>query len=214
MNDRTDNIPIFPLKVVLFPQSLIPLFIFEERYKRMINDCRKNRSVFGVNLKSNGDLNLIGSTANVFEVVNENSNGEMYIVVKGVRRFRIINRDYNEMGLMYSEIEYLDTVNINYDELVFNKAVELYNGIILKVYRGQINTVNKYDVKWKDGTHSVSFHMAQKCGLNLSERQRLLTIDTENERLEYMIVHLERIHSQLKDAERIENIIKSDGYIQ
>ena len=49
------DLPLFPLHTVLFPGSTIPLNIFEDRYKTMINDCRATDDMFGVVLIKEGE---------------------------------------------------------------------------------------------------------------------------------------------------------------
>lgn len=214
MNNTKDKIPVFPLNIVLFPKSLIPLFIFEERYKKMINDCIKNDSLFGVNFTEKNNFSQIGSTADIFEVIETNLNGEMNIIIEGKKRYKTISREIDRDGLMFSEIEYLNNINVNYDETIFSDAVDLYNELVMTVYKGKIKTINKFDIKWKDGTHSVSFYMAQKCGLDLNQRQKLLTMDVENDRLIFVLKYLKSAIGKLKDSFKIQDIIKSDGYIQ
>jgi Lon protease-like protein len=53
-----DKIPIFPLPLVLLPGEKLPLHIFEEKYKKMIEHCLKNNKKFGIiNSKNNDSLN-------------------------------------------------------------------------------------------------------------------------------------------------------------
>ena len=180
----------------------------------MINDCVKSNSVFGVNFTEKNNFSQIGCSAEVSEIVDSNIEGEMSIIVKGKRRYKTLSRNIESNGLMFSEIKYLESVNVNYDEEKFSKAINLYNDLVLSVYKGKIKTINKFDIRWKDGSHSISFHIAQKCGLDLYERQKLLAIDIENDRLTYVLKYLKSVVGKIKDAEKVNAIIKSDGYIQ
>ena len=56
--------------------------------------------------------------------------------------------------------------------------------------------------------------MAEKCGLSLLERQSLLEMNEEDTRLNYILKYLEEVMPKLKEADKISNIIKGDGYIQ
>ena len=47
------QIPLFPLNVVLFPGMLLPLHIFEPRYRKMLNDCVSRQEPFGLVLATN-----------------------------------------------------------------------------------------------------------------------------------------------------------------
>ncbi|MBN1991521.1 MAG: LON peptidase substrate-binding domain-containing protein [Anaerolineae bacterium] len=93
------NIPLFPLNVVLFPGMMLPLHIFEERYKAMTRECLDSGEPFGVVLVktklvslANGgnlnDLHHIGTTAQIAAVEHLND-GRMNLVAVGQDRFII-----------------------------------------------------------------------------------------------------------------------------
>ena len=94
-------VPLFPLNSVLFPGQLLPLLIFEPRYKTMINECLEGESVFGVVLIREGQE--VGATAQPYEVgtlarirkVNRLEDGRIHIVCLGETRFQIIELDYS-----------------------------------------------------------------------------------------------------------------------
>jgi Lon protease-like protein len=62
-------IPLFPLDVVLFPGTPLPLHIFEPRYKEMIGECLAQHRTFGVVRIVEQGLADIGCTAEVITVV-------------------------------------------------------------------------------------------------------------------------------------------------
>ncbi|MDQ3021380.1 MAG: LON peptidase substrate-binding domain-containing protein [Bacteroidota bacterium] len=208
------EIPLFPLNVVLFPNSKLPLFIFEERYKKMINECFDNETCFGINFFNERKMKLIGCTAWVEEVVNRLENGEMNIVIKGVQRYKIINYELSLHGFYTGKIEYLYEDNLDFDKAKMEKCVKIYNDLVELVYKGTIKKIDLNDMKWFGGKRSVAFSIAEKCGLSLSERQSLLEMDFEDRRLDLILKYFEEVVPKLKDADRISTIIKGDGYIQ
>ena len=213
MQNELTKIPLFPLDIVLFPHSKLPLHIFEERYKIMISNCMESGEPFGINLMSNNNISAVGSTANVVNKFNVLPNGEMDIVVVGKFRFELKNYNLSSAGYFIGEIEYL-TEETTFDKRDFNTAVESYNKIIDAAYKGSLEKINPDDLKWLDGSESVSFFIAQKCGLNLLERQQLLEIDSEQERLNYLLKYFESVMPKIVEADRITQIIQSDGYLQ
>src|SRR5215470_341421 len=90
------EIPLFPLpNLVLFPRVLVPLHIFEERYKLMINTCIEKDDVFGVVLLRSGaetesedTIHRVGVTARIVRV-ERLENGRLNILTEGEDRFRI-----------------------------------------------------------------------------------------------------------------------------
>ena len=89
-------LPLFPLGVVLLPGSLMPLHIFEERYKTMIGDAVAKRSEFGIVQAGEKGILNIGCTATVDEVADRFPDGRMNIVVLGRRRFEILMLDQEQ----------------------------------------------------------------------------------------------------------------------
>jgi uncharacterized protein len=99
--DNWENLPLFPLNTVLFPGMLLPLRIFEERYKRMIDVCLEEKQPFGVVLIREG--HEVGGSAVPYEVgttatiqgVSRQDDGKMSIVTVGKDRFRLrkVHRD-------------------------------------------------------------------------------------------------------------------------
>jgi Lon protease-like protein len=91
-NDQAE-LPIFELPAVLLPGELMPLHIFEERYKRMIGHCLESEEPFGIVFRDDdGGARRIGCTARVTQVLEQFDDGRMNIVVTGERPFRVLDR--------------------------------------------------------------------------------------------------------------------------
>ena len=95
MVPRERRLPLFPLNVVLFPNAMLPLHVFEERYKSMVSDCLDSDSRFGVVLiKSGAEVgeaampHPVGTVAQI-ERVNRLDDGRMILNVAGRERFKI-----------------------------------------------------------------------------------------------------------------------------
>ena len=89
------RIPLFPLNTVLFPEMVLPLHIFEERYKTMVRECLERSQPFGVALIRSGkevdgpaDPFAVGTTARIREV-QYLDDGRMNLIAVGVERFRV-----------------------------------------------------------------------------------------------------------------------------
>lgn len=205
---------LFPLQVVMFPGSKIPLYIFEERYKYLVSTSLRQESEFGIVLVFEGKLETTGTSVLVDEVIKESENGEFNIIVEGRRRFRLYNYQILENGLYKGMVDFLDDNYSDHDKEVMIEAVSSYNTIVEKAYKGSVKAISADDERFADGKRSVCFYMAEKSGLGLAEKQRLLEIDSENERLQYLMNYFSDILPKLEQAERIADIIKSDGYLQ
>ena len=105
---------MFPLNTVLFPQMILPLQIFEPRYRLMIGECLKNNTPFGVVLLQEGEAEewrgtsepvpyKVGTLAKITEVVKL-EDGRMLITTVGTERFRLL-ASYREKPYMTADIE-------------------------------------------------------------------------------------------------------------
>ena len=93
MQDDGVELPIFELPVVILPGELLPLHIFEERYKRMIGHCLENAEPFGIVFRDEGgNAHRIGCMARVTEVLERFEDGRMNVVVAGERPFKVLER--------------------------------------------------------------------------------------------------------------------------
>ncbi len=118
------ELPLFPLNTVLFPGMPLPLHIFEDRYKQMIQYCLEEKQPFGVVLIRNGmealgplaQPHFIGCTARIVEV-EMLSEGQMNITSIGERRFRIISLNYDSPYLI-GKVKYYPLVAGDPDQLI------------------------------------------------------------------------------------------------
>lgn len=100
-------LPLFPLQIVVFPRTRMPLHIFEERYKTMVKDAITQKSEFGIVLaRENGIVNS-GCTVVIEDIVKTYPDGRMDVLVGGRRRFEILSLD-QEKDYLRGEVEFFD----------------------------------------------------------------------------------------------------------
>src|SRR5215217_1462169 len=92
MAETIDRFPLFPLGIVLLPTEVVPLHIFEERYKTMIGECMEADSEFGIVWLSDDGLREVGCTARVTQVLEQTEDGRSNVLVAGGRAFRLLRR--------------------------------------------------------------------------------------------------------------------------
>ena len=98
---------MFPLQLVVFPRVLLPLHIFEDRYKQMVSDAIRDGSQFGIVLaKEEGILNT-GCTVRVEKVMEMYPDGRMDILTRGQHRFEIVSLD-EEKEYLRGAVEFFD----------------------------------------------------------------------------------------------------------
>ena len=103
-------IPLFPLSIVVFPGHLVPLNIFEERYKKMIADCAGEEGryePFGISYENDGDVAAIGCAVTVTRRAEANAEGSFHIVCRARRRYRIL-QVYEDDAYLRGHVECFD----------------------------------------------------------------------------------------------------------
>jgi Lon protease-like protein len=100
-------IPLFPLNVVVFPRTRLPLHIFEERYKEMIGNAIRDESEFGIVLAKEDGIVNAGCTVAIDKVLEMYPDGRMDILASGKRRFEIASLN-EEKSYLQGEVNFFD----------------------------------------------------------------------------------------------------------
>jgi len=204
---NSELIALFPLEVVLFPGSALPLHIFEDRYKILISECRSEEKSFGINCFVDGVLSPVGCTARVESILQTYPDGRSDIVVRGDRRYHVKRHEQGAAPYMVGEVDYIIDRDESVDEKLGRETVALYNHLIAVAYRGTLPAMEYgHDVQ-------LSFRLAQKAGMHLPQRQRLLELTSEQERMEMLQKYLSAVIPKLERLEEVERVIQSDGYM-
>lgn len=203
-------IPIFPLGLVLLPEVYLPLHIFEERYKLMINVCIEQRKEFGIVYFSGKQFQTIGCTARVVEILKRYDDGRLDIMTRGANRFAI-KELLDEKPYLQAKVDYFDdqpTKKTKRETLqkLADRGLQLLRKInpITQQYKEDQFT-NQPDVKL------VSFLMAACDGFSLEEKQRFLEMTSTAKRLSKAAEALEKLFERLTITSKIERIIGGNG---
>ena len=201
-------LPLFPLQVVLFPGSALPLHIFEERYKQLIGECLREGAEFGINLADGKTVSPIGCTAIVRSVRRRYDDGRMDIVVEGRRRYRLEEFFDDRAPYPVGSVRFIAEPEEAVDLALAEQTVGLYEALVAVVYKEGLR-----DRLPSPDAREVSFVIAQKAGLDLQQRQGILEIESENDRLRALKAHLTDVIPKLRQFEEVERVIRSDGYL-
>jgi Lon protease-like protein len=103
----TRLLPLFPLHVVVFPRTRLPLHIFEDRYKEMVGNALRENSEFGIVLAKDDGIVNAGCTVVVEKVLKNYPDGKMDILTCGRRRFDLVMLD-EEKAYLRGEVQFFD----------------------------------------------------------------------------------------------------------
>lgn len=100
-------LPLFPLQLVVFPGSAVPLHIFEDRYREMVGEAAAAGTEFGIVLAKKGGIAGGGCTVTVESVLKRYPDGRFDVMTRGRRRFRISSVD-ERRAYLRGEVEYFE----------------------------------------------------------------------------------------------------------
>lgn len=207
-----DDLPLFPLDVVLFPDMPLPLHIFEPRYRQMIAECVENNAPFGVVLAQpgrdgRGDVVpcSVGTTARITQHETL-PDGESNIVVTGETRFRI--RDtYTLHPYLSARAEpfWEQTADALDLQAPFDRASGLFKAYLRSLFALSGRTVSA--VQLPSDPESLSFAIGSVLQIPLSEKQKLLEMNRTQGRLAQEI----DILSREIDAQKLLRSVQRDA---
>lgn len=168
------RVGLFPLSIVLLPDERVPLHIFETRYKELISTCLASGDPFGMVLVAAEKTHDVGTLAHVAEVLERFDDGRLNIVVRGGDRFRLL-RTHGDRAYLTAEIaSYPDDAPEPEPEVVEAFRDE---------YRRVTETMGLERPELPPDETGISFRVAAQLSLRLDDKQELLRIRSEAERL-------------------------------
>jgi Lon protease-like protein len=196
MPETIERFPLFPLGLVLLPQELVPLHIFEERYKLMIGECLEEGREFGILWLSDDGLKQVGCSARITRVLERFDDGRMNILVEGAEPFRLLRR-VEDLPYPAGDVELLGDVDAG-DATAAERARVRYADLVEEVTekRPAADELSRLD----------AYGMAATLDVALEAKQQLLELRSERGRLERLdslfAEALERIRLAERAAER------------
>ncbi len=197
-------LPLFPLRMVVFPRTQLPLHIFEDRYKEMVGEAIAAKSEFGVVLAKDEGIVSSGCTVLVDNVLTQYPDGRMDIVTRGCRRFEIalINQD---KAYLRAEVEFFD------DDEPGPASLELQREV-LRQYKKLVETgasEGYSDPNLSDP--QLSFQLAQAVR-DTDFQAVLLRSRSEADRLKQLISFLNPYVLRVKQTTRMKHLAPLNGY--
>jgi Lon protease-like protein len=205
LGDRvTPLLPLFPLDVVLFPGTPLPLHVFEPRYKEMIGECLAEKSPFGIVRALEQGLAEIGCTAEIITVTKEYPDGRLDIVTEGRKRFEVLRVD-QERSFLRAEIVFLDDEASAPSKSESDRAVQLHGEILSLA--GAVQDLSAADQAM------LSFCLAGSLPLDLDFKQKLLALRSESQRISVLTQYLEAVLPNLRRASRVREKAGGNGHL-
>jgi len=183
------KIPVFPLSnFIIFPETTVPLNIFEPRYIQMIDDSMKSSKLIGmVQPKKTGELNKpdlydVGCIGKITSF-NETNDGRYLIVINGINRFKIIEEVLTEKLYRICKISYENFSNdiIEKKENINFSDLELIFKNLKSIFEKKGFIINWSELKNQNLNQTINT-LSMASPFSLEEKQVLLETINLNER--------------------------------
>jgi Lon protease-like protein len=198
------DFPLFPLGTVALPSELIPLHIFEERYKTMIEHCLEDESEFGIVWLADDGLRPVGCACEIAEVIETLEDGRINLIARGTRPFRLESRQ-DELPYPAGVVEFLDDRAEATDEAAAAEAHDAYARLVKEA------TDRTPDVEEIAGM--TAYEMAATVEFGLDAKQGLLDLRSETSRLRLLTRLFRAAVRRLDFVERAQARARSNGKV-
>ena len=197
-----DEIGLFPLGIVLLPTEIVPLHVFEDRYKDLIGECLELEQEFGLVYADEDGVRDTGTRARVAEVIERFEDGRMNVLVEGGERFKV-SRLTRGRSFMTAEVEIHEDEWDEPDPEAVVRAMESFRTLAA--------AVEAEPVEPDETSPRLSFELAATVELPVESKQELLELRSEKERLALLADLLDAALAGLEAARELESRAKQNG---
>lgn len=206
--------PLFPLGIVALPSESVPLHVFEDRYKRMIEHCLSaepgsTESEFGIVWLSDDELKEVGCACEIERVLERMEDGRLNILARGTRPFRLLERQ-DDLPYPAGVVEFLadehEETNAELDEVAGDSAREHYGELVEQATDRRLGAE---EVEAMD-----AYEMAGTVEFGTDAKQELLELRSESARLRLLALLLRAALKRLELIDRAQARAQSNGKVR
>jgi Lon protease-like protein len=205
MLDRTEGFALFPLGIVALPTESVPLHIFEDRYKRMIEECLEHEREFGIVWLSEDELKSIGCACAIERVLERDEEGAMDILARGTQPVRLIERQ-DDYPYPAGIVEPLSDLEEESDPEAAQIVRELYAELVEQATDKRLSEVELAGLD--------AYAMAGTVEFGPEGKQELLELRSENARMRLLAVLFRAAIKRLELVDRAQARARSNGKVR
>ena len=198
------DFPLFPLGLVALPSELIPLHIFEERYKTMIGRCLEDGSEFGIVWMADDGLRPVGCACEIAEVLERMEDGRINLIARGTRPFELRERQ-DTLPYPAGTVEFLEDRAEDPDAEAAAQAHEAYAQLVREA--------TDRDPDADEIAGMSAYEMAATVEFGLDAKQGLLDLRSETARLKLLARLFRAAVRRLDFIERAQARARSNGKV-
>lgn len=199
------DFPIFALDMVALPSEVVPLHIFEERYKAMMAECLDDDSEFGIVWEAPDGMREVGCAMEVTRVLEQLDDGRTNLLTVGTRPFRIVELGA-ELPYPTATVEFLDDLDEPIDDDELEAARTSYSALVEEATDAEPDDATLADMD--------AYAMAATVDFGTEAKQQLLDLRSETARLRLVARLLRAAAKRLEFIERALTRARSNGKVR
>jgi Lon protease-like protein len=199
------DFPLFPLGLVALPGEAIPLHIFEDRYKAMMDECLREDSEFGIVWLSDEGLREVGCACKIERVLERMDDGRMNLLTRGTRPLRVVDRQAH-LPYPAGVVEFVEDREEEPDTDLAGTAHEAYAELVKRATDAEPETAELAAMS--------AFDMAATVDFGLDAKQGLLDLRSENARLRLVTRLFRAAIKRLDFVDRAQARARSNGKVR
>jgi Lon protease-like protein len=215
MSEVSRGFPLFPLGIVALPSENVPLHVFEDRYKRMIERCLSAapgspEREFGIVWLSDEELKEVGCACEIERLLERMDDGRLNILARGTRPFRLLERQ-DDLPYPAGVVEFLHDEDgadqpAEADEVAGASARELYRQLVEQATDRQLGE--------QELCAMGAYEMAGTVEFGTEAKQELLELRSEGARLRLLALLLKAAIKRLELIDRAQARAQSNGKVR
>lgn len=201
-----NKLGLFLLETVLYPGEQKNLHVFEPRYKEMVAECMAKDKPFVIVRGDDRQIKEVGCTAMIKKVLAQYADGQVDIQVEGGHRVQLIRIDRTrsyQQGIVEEYHDTTETVPVLKKEQLIAQHIKL-----LEIAGRTV------DPQYYRAEGASSWLIGRNCGLSVDQRQTLLEMQCEGERVEFLTEYLAELIPKVIEKWEIRQRIKSNGHFK
>jgi Lon protease-like protein len=205
MTDEVTDFPLFPLALVALPGELVPLHIFEERYKTMMGDCLESGTEFGIVWMADDGLKEIGCACAIERVLERMDDGRLNLLARGTRPFRVLERQAH-LAYPAGVVQFVEDGVEEPDPALVGSARDAYADLVKRATDREPEDAELEEMGAYDMAATVDF--------GLDAKQGLLDLRSENARLKLVTRLFRAATKRLDFVDRAQARARSNGKVR
>jgi Lon protease-like protein len=199
------DFPLFPLRLVALPGELVPLHIFEERYRTRMARCLEHGTEFGIVWLDDAGLRPIGCACEIVEVTRRYDDGKLDLVARGTRPFRI-EEQHEQLAYPAGTVDFLEDRDEAVDPKVQADARAAYAELVVQATDREPEPAQLAEMDAYDMAATVEF--------GLDAKQGLLDLRSETARLRLLLRLFHAAVRRLDFVTRAQARARSNGKVR